>query len=422
MKRTITIFFLLFLSFNAFAQKTLTIDKCYLSARLNYPTLKQKPFNDSLSGYKLNNYDIGYLPKISFGAQVSYQSDVTKLNINVPFINMPDINKDRYQITMGVNQLIYDGGNINSFKDIEKNSLQVDQQKIEVELYALKQRVNDFYFNVLILKEKRKSLDITASDISDRITEQESQIKGGAIAEGNIYILKAQLLQVKSQMTEAYNDILAAINSLSELIGEAIQPDAEFKVPENKNISIEKLNYNGRPENHLYDLQKNYLTSLKENLHSSKNPKLSAFGQAGYGRPGLNMLDNSFQPFYIVGLNISWSPVDWGSESLQSQIYNVNCSIVDIQRETFHKNLTVTGQRYKSDIEKYSVLLDKDDEILSIRQEIMKVTKSQLDNGIITATNYITELNNYNQAMLTKNIHRLQLIQSKINFLTNQGY
>ncbi|HPS64887.1 MAG TPA: TolC family protein, partial [Ignavibacteria bacterium] len=171
MKRTITILLLVF-SLNAFAQQTLTLDECYSSARRNYPSLKQKPFNDSLSGNKLNNYDIGYLPKISFGAQASYQSDVTKLNINVPFIQMPDINKDRYQFTMDVKQLIYDGGNISSLKDIEKSSLQVDQQKIEVELYALKQRVNDLYFNVLISKEKRKSLDITASDISDRIAEQ----------------------------------------------------------------------------------------------------------------------------------------------------------------------------------------------------------------------------------------------------------
>jgi outer membrane protein TolC len=421
MKRTTTILLLL-LSLNAFAQQTLTLDECYSSARRSYPSLKQKPFNDSLSGNKLNNYDIGYLPKISFGAQASYQSDVTKLNINVPFIQMPDINKDRYQLTMDVKQLIYDGGNISSLKDIEKSSLQVDQQKIEVELYALKQRVNDLYFNVLISKEKRKSLDITASDISDRIAEQESKVKGGAIAEGNVYILKAQLLQVQSQMTEADNDILSAINSLSELTGEAIQPDADFAVPENKNVSTGKINYFSRPENQLYELQKNYLTSLKGNLHSSKNPKFSAFGQAGYGRPGLNMLDNTFQPYYIVGLNFSWSPIDWGSESLQSQIYDVNRSIVDIQRETFYKNLTVTEQRYKSDIEKYSALLNKDDEILSVRQDIMKVTLSQLDNGIITATNYVTELNNYNQAMLTKNIHRLQLIQSKINFLTNQGY
>ncbi len=421
MKRTITIF-LLILSLKLSAQQILTLDECYSSARKNYPSLKQKSFNDSLSNNKINNYGIGYLPKISFGAQASYQSDVTKLNINVPFIQMPDISKDRYQITMDVKQLIYDGGNISSLKDIEKSSLQVEQQKIEVELYALKQRVNDLYFNVLILKEKSKSLDITASDISDRIAEQESKVKGGATAEGNVYILKAQLLQVQSQMTEAGNDILAAINSLSELTGDAIQPDADFTVPENINVSANKINYAGRPENQLYDLQKNYLTSLKGNLHSSKNPKFSAFGQAGYGRPGLNMLDNTFQPFYIVGLNFSWSPVDWGSESLQSQIYDVNRSIVDIQRETFYKNLTVTEQRYKSDIEKYSALLNKDDEILNVRQDIMKVTKSQLDNGIITATNYVTELNNYNQAMLTKNIHRLQLIQSKINFLTNQGY
>ena len=416
------IFILILISLRLPAQQVISLDECYKIARTNYPSLKQKSFNDSLSENKLQNYNIGYLPQISFRGQASYQSDVTKLNLNEPFIKVPEMNKDHYQILLDVKQLIYDGGSINALKDIERSTLLLEQQKLEVELYSLKQRVNDLYFSILILKEKRKSLDIISQDVKEKITEQEAKIRGGEIAEGNIYILKAQLLQTESQIAESDNDIISAVNSLSELIGTNISPDAEFILPEDKLVMTDYIDNSKRPENHLYDLQKNYFNTLKYNLHTTKTPKLSAFGQAGYGRPGLNMLDNTFQPFYMLGVNVSWNPIDWGSESLQSQIYDVNRHIVDVQRETFYKNLNVSLQKYKSDINKYQSLINKDDEILKVRQDIMKVTSSQLENGIITATNYVTELNNYNQALLTKNIHKIQLIQSKINFTTNQGF
>lgn len=416
------ILILILISLRLQAQQVISLDECYGIARTNYPSLKQKSMNDSLSENKLQNYNIGYLPQISFRGQASYQSDVTKLDLNEPFIKVPEMNKDHYQILLDVKQLIYDGGSINALKDIERSSLLLEQQKLEVELYSLKQRVNDLYFSILILKEKRKSLDIISQDVKEKITEQEAKIRGGEIAEGNIYILKAQLLQTESQIAESDNDIISAVNSLSELIGTNISPNAEFILPEDKLVMTDYIDNSKRPENHLYDLQKNYFNTLKDNLHTTKTPKLSAFGQAGYGRPGLNMLDNTFQPFYMLGVNVSWNPIDWGSESLQSQIYDVNRHIVDVQRETFYKNLNVSLQKYKSDINKYQSLINKDDEILKVRQDIMKVTSSQLENGIITATNYVTELNNYNQALLTKNIHKIQLIQSKINFTTNQGF
>jgi len=416
------ILILILISLRLQAQQVISLDECYGIARTNYPSLKQKSMNDSLSENKLQNYNIGYLPQISFRGQASYQSDVTKLDLNEPFIKVPEMNKDHYQILLDVKQLIYDGGSINALKDIERSSLLLEQQKLEVELYSLKQRVNDLYFSILILKEKRKSLDIISQDVKEKITEQEAKIRGGEIAEGNIYILKAQLLQTESQIAESDNDIISAVNSLSELIGTNISPNAEFILPEDKLVMTDYIDNSKRPENHLYDLQKNYFNTLKYNLHTTKTPKLSAFGQAGYGRPGLNMLDNTFQPFYMLGVNVSWNPIDWGSESLQSQIYDVNRHIVDVQRETFYKNLNVSLQKYKSDINKYQSLINKDDEILKVRQDIMKVTSSQLENGIITATNYVTELNNYNQALLTKNIHKIQLIQSKINFTTNQGF
>jgi outer membrane protein TolC len=150
-------------------------------------------------------------------------------------------------------------------------------------------------------------------------------------------------------------------------------------------------------------------------------PKVSAFGQGGYGRPGLNMLDNSFKPYYMVGLNFTWNPVNWNSDNNEKQIYQINRKIVDSQKETFDKNVKVSLEKYKSDIEKYEDLIKKDEQLISLRENIVAITYSQLQNGTITSTVYLTELNNKTQSQLMLETHKVQLLQAKINYLTTKG-
>ena len=95
--------------------------------------------------------------------------------------------------------------------------------------------------------------------------------------------------------------------------------------------------------------------------------------------------------------------------------------MIDKQKETFDKNLKVSLEKYKSEIQKYESLIKKDEELITLRDKIVESTASQLLNGTITSTVYLTELNNKNQVLLTYKTHIVQLIQSKINFLTTKG-
>ena len=46
---------------------------------------------------------------------------------------------------------------------------------------------------------------------------------------------------------------------------------------------------------------------------------------------------------------------------------------------------------------------------------------SDIDNGVITATDYLAERNAEHQARLTQALHRLQLIQAQVQYLTILG-
>jgi len=401
-------------------QDTLMLNDCYDRVYDKYPNAYQKVIYENTSGLKLKNLDVNYLPQISFKGQATYQSEVTKLSIPIPTIKTPEMSKDRYQLTLDVKQLLWDGGTTSSLKNVEDKQLSSDKQKIEVELYGLRQKVNDLYFTVLLLQEKKNINLIYYEDVKSKINEINSKIENGVLPKNNLYILQAQLLQIEQELESIDADRFASLKMLSEMMQQDIDKQTVLKLPEPVTDNFE-IAPGDRPEYRLFELQKIQFDALQSTVDSRIMPKVSAFGQAGYGRPGLNMLDNTFQPFYTVGLSVAWNPINWNSNKNEIQIYEANKKLIDRQKETFDRNLKISLEKYKSDIKKYEALLKKDEEILNIRQKIVEIASSQLTNGTITSTTYLTELANKNQVVLSYKTHLVQLIQAKINFLTTKG-
>jgi outer membrane protein TolC len=411
---------ILFLMLFSQKQDTLTLNECYDRVYEKYPNAYQKTLYESTSGLKLKNLDVNYLPQITFKGQATYQSDVPEISIPIPTIKMSEQSKDRYQVLLDVKQLIYDGGTTNSLKTIEEKQLISDKQKVEVELYSLRQKVNDLYFTVLLLQERKNINQVYYNDIQSKIKEITSKVENGVIPKNNLYILQAQLLQIEQEIENIETDKNASLKMLSELMEKDIDKNVALDLP-NPRIDNFEIIPGERPEYKLFEYQKTQFDALKSSVNARIMPKLNVFGQAGYGRPGLNILDNTFQPFYTVGINVSWNPINWNSNSNEIQIYEANKKIIDKQKETFDKNLKVSLEKYKSDVLKYESLLKKDEELISLREKIVESTASQLSNGTITSTVYLTELNNKNQVLLTYKTHLVQLIQAKINFLTTKG-
>ncbi len=267
-------------------ETTFTLKDCYKTAYENYPNAKQKSYYKSINSLRLNNIGVNYLPQISFKGQVSYQSEVTQLEINNPMFQVPVLNKDQYKVSMDVRQLLFDGGNTSSLKITESKQVAVDEQKVEVDLFTLKQKINDLYFAVLLLQEKKKVNELLVSDLKSRIAETESRIKNETMTVNNLYILQAQMLQTEQEIQNIENDKLGSLKMLSELIGSKISEPSVLSKPELQQITYDN-DFSSRPEYKLFDFQKDQLNSYTDVVNSRVIPKISAFGQAGFGRPGL---------------------------------------------------------------------------------------------------------------------------------------
>ncbi len=151
-------------------------------------------------------------------------------------------------------------------------------------------------------------------------------------------------------------------------------------------------------------------------------PKINAFGYAGYGNPGLNMLDNSFQPFYLVGIRANWNVFDWNKTKSEKEALTISKEIVASEKETFQLNAQMQLQEFENEIKKTESILTSDGEIIQLRMDVLKSSDSQLKNGVITSSDYIIDFTNLYEAKINQKVHEIQLELAKANYQITKGY
>ena len=397
------------------AQRILTLQECYDLAAKNYPLAKQSGLLHQKSTYEIEGINTAKLPKIDLNAQATYQSDVIGLPIALP--GMEPQNKDQYRATLDVIQIIYNGGAVDATAKLRAAQSKTQQQQVEVNLYQLKSRINHYYFSILLLQEKRALLVSKNELLLEKTKEVKSGVKYGAILPASELILEAEMLKIKQQLTEIKFENIKLLQSLSDLTFTKIDSETVVIPPTNE----DKTSRSNRPELTLYDLQNEQIDFSKSILSKSALPRLNAFGQAGYGNPGLNMLDNSFQGFYIVGLKANWNILDWGKNKKDLNALEIAKEIALTEKETFELNNLIELQQGENDIKKLQELLTSDYEIIEIRSKIAQSANAQMKNGVITTSEYLTEFINLFEARNVLKTHEVQLSLAKSNYEIIKG-
>ncbi len=417
MKRYLYIIFLWIFT-STFAQSQLNLDDCYELAELNSPLAKQSSLVEQQN--QLNNEIINTrkYPKIDLDAQVTYQSDVVHFPTENPGLLFEIPNKDQYKATVTINQLIYGGGAIDAAIDEEIARSISHQQKINVQLYQLKPKINQLYFSILLLQEKNSLLLAKQKQIEEKLKEVKAGIKYGAVLPSSGAVLEAELIKINQQLIEIESSKSNIIQSLEKYLGVAIEKSALFEYPEITNKLSDSIL---RPELELFNLQKSQIDNTTSLLSKNRLPKIYGFAQGGYGNPGLNMLDNSFQSFYYIGLKFNWNVFDWSKNKKQAQALELNKQFVDSEKEEFELQTSMQIEQQLLEIGKYDNFIKSDKTIIELRKQILKTADSQLKNGVITSSVYIEKLTDLYESETDLKTHQIQLLLSQANYKVIQG-
>ncbi len=401
------------------AQDTLTLETCQQKSLEFYPSQKQKELINSIYVLKAKTLDINYLPQVSLNGQATYQSDVTQVNLPIPNITMPSLDKDQYKIYFDVSQVLYDGGTTKTLKTLNDLSAQVEQKTLEIELYKVKEKVTALYFSIILVQENVKLLNIIKAEIQSKLLKVESGVKNGVLTESNADILNAEILKIEQQVMEAKSSIDAGYIMLGDYMNIVVDSKTVLKIPA-QNITSTDFS-NSRPEAVLFENQQKKLEFSKKLSDVKQRPKLAAFGQAGYGKPGLNMFSSTFDSYYMVGAKLSWSFLNWNQKKNDVKIIDLQNNMLTAQKETFDLGVKILLQKCMADIENYKNQLLKDEAIIELRTKIVKAASSQLENGVITATEYLTELNALTTAKLNYETHKIKLVKAQLDYILTKG-
>lgn len=400
------------------AQQRLTLDGAIQEAMTSYPLVKQKDLVKQTEALSLDNISKGYLPQVTLSGQATYQSDVTQVKVPVPGINIEPPNKDQYRLVADVNQLIYDGGVLREQKNVQQLNTEVEQQKVAVELYRVKERVNQLFLSVLYLDEQLKQVELVKADLDNGIRKVEAQVANGVAFRSNVSLLKAELLKAGQRTIELQSTRKGLIETLGLFLNRTLDENTRFEQPAAQQGSKEDIS---RPELKLYSLQQKLVLGQNNLIDAKNKPRASVFVQGGYGRPGLNLLKNEFAFFYTTGLRLNWSLSGLYTRKNEKQQLNINKMMLDVQQETFLLNTRTQLSQQNAEIEKLQKLLATDDEIIALRVSVKDAAKAQLENGVITANDYLREVNAEDQSRQTRITHQLQLLQAQINYQTILG-
>ncbi len=398
--------------------KTLRLDQAYEMSRKNYPAIKQKDLIRQTSAINIGNLQKGYLPQITISGQATYQSDVTKIEVSFPGFSFNPPDKDQYKLVADVSQLIYDGGVTKQQKIAQQLTASVEDQRIEVELYKVKERINQVYLSILYLDEQQKQVDLVKADIQVGIKRVDAQVQNGVAFKSNLNMLKAEMLKSDQRSIEIRTSRKGLVDVLAIFLGQPLSENVQLDRPAMINPVSDEIN---RPELKLYNDQ-NKLIDQQNKLISAKNlPKASLFVQGGYGKPGLNLLKNGFDTYYIGGLRLNWSLGGLYTKKKEKELVEINKKTVDIQKETFILNTNTQLMQQQAEIDKLNQLVVSDNEIISLRKTVTDAAKAQLENGVITANDFLNQVNAEDQARQSLITHQLQLLQAQINYQNISG-
>lgn len=416
--------FLLFLffpiAFQSRAQQAapLTLEEAYQQARLNYPLVKQTDLVRQTAQISIANLQKGYLPQVSLNGQVSYQSDVTKIDVPLPGFSFDPPSKDQYKAVADVNQLIYDGGVIKQQKQAARLYEEVEQQKVEVELYKIRDRINQLFFSILFLNDQLKQVDLVKQDLQTGIKQVTAQVNNGIVLKSNLNVLKAEFLKADQRAIELKATKKGLLQTLGLFLNRTLDENTQLEKPL---LPQRADTTNSRPELKLFTYQSKQLEQQARLIQAKNIPKTSLFVQGGYGKPGLNLLQNKFDFYYLGGLRVSWPLSGLYTAKKDKEQVRVNQKIVDIQRETFLLNANTQLSQEQSEIDKYTQLAETDKAIIDLRSQVKQAAMTQLQNGVITANDYLREVNAEDQARQMLIMHEVQLLQSVVNYQTTLG-
>ena len=399
------------------ASAQVTLEQCMDLARKNYPQIRQLNLIEAAAEYDIAAAMKSWLPRLTVSGKASYQSDVVEMPFEIPGFSF-DLPHDQYSVVGEISQTIWDGGTSKSQKELYSAGAEVQKSQVEVSVYSINDRVAQVYLGILLIDAQLHQNDILGRSLERNADQVRACIDNGTAYRADLDIVRVNMLNCEQQKEGLLSDRAAYVGMLEKLTGISLDGQ-ELAVPDYDACIPDSVT---RPELSLYDAQLRQGEAQLRQLDTKIFPKFSLSLQGGMGRPGLNMLDSSFQPYWTAGIKMSWDIGALYTRKDEKQKLDVQLRTIESDRETFLFNTGISALQLKSSIDKARRLLEKDGEIIALQESIRAAGEEQYRNGAISMNDLMKRIDDEYNSRVAESIHRIQLLMAICDYRNCIGY
>ena len=395
-----------------------SLDECRRLARENYPEIRQYDLISQTEQYNLSNASRAWIPQIALSAQATYQSatptypEVFNTILQANGIEMAGIRRDQYKVALDVSQNIWDGGQTKATKAIAEAEAKEQRSRVDVSLYDLQSRVDNLYFGILLLDERKAQTEALITVLESNLARLQTYYKNGVAMQADVDAVEAELLSARQTLGQVESSRASYRRMLEVFIGQALNTE-QLERPAMVEI---KSRTSARPELALFDAQESKLEAQRKAINTSLMPRFSAFAQGYYGYPGMDMFKSMVSSDWtlnaIVGVRMSWNIGAFYTKRNNLEKLNAAQKQIAVQRDVFLFNTQMQTTQDDGEIARLRKAIEDDNRIVELRRRVRMAAESQLENGVIDATDLLRKINDETSATLARSTHEIELLQA----------
>jgi outer membrane protein TolC len=389
------------------------------------PRMRELPLLQQQSSLRLENISKQWLPATSIEALAQYQSDAPTTPLLTPegrpVFAAP---RDNYDVYGRIEQRLWDRG-VGAQAAVEQATLEEQQARVRTAVFALRQQVNDAFFAAATLQQRLNVVSATVTELEGRFGEATARAREGTALPSDAAAIEATLLQRRQDADELRANIRGALARLATIVGQPLAPDAVPMIPDLgpqlASVRDQLATFRGRPEYEQFQKTRERIARQQEATGAQSQPKVSAFGRVGVGRPALDFIQNEWELYGIGGIRLQWNAWNWGTTGRDRDVQRLQGEITSAEEAAFARSIAASLDSDLATIDHLTRAVETDQRIIDLRSDVERTARVRLQEGVLTSSDYLARDTELLQARIAQATHQVELAQARARVLTTIG-
>lgn len=386
------------------------------AARAADPRVRQLELEARQTELRLQTIAADRLPSLRLESRAQHQSDAP----STPVLSFPRTTVDTF---VGIEQPLFDPTRAPR-ASAARAALDETRARIDTALYGVRSEVNEAFFAALDAAARITALDARIPALEALHAVAAARVREGAALPGEARAIEAALLERRRDRASIEARRLAALArlqqaaALSEAVTALAAPSLDAAVADAR---TRLATVRERPEFRQFDRARDRLTAEEQGIDAARKPRVAAFGRAGFGKPGLDFIDDKWSAYWLGGIQLQWAPFTWGDAVRERETLALERDIVSADEAAFAAGLTRAAAAELADIDRLEAMLAADAQAVALREAVEREALIRWQERVIPLQEYLDRSGERLDAELALAARRVELGAARARLLTTLG-